>query len=352
MGIRPNGGTPINIPADNVQSRWGAWEAELSDKGDVAGEVVLDTWSLANSANNLAKDAIDNAQDAIDEGNRLNDELGALIEEGGTDPLNLWSIQERINESNSEILAMHDLWITQIREQLQEQVEANKSRVNVAFVSDYGCSHPDVVYEKLNPGWRVTVPSANSMLQVEYFEMGDPTTSESGLSHYLRPMNEYFRPPSGVDRKESFEAANRLAKFTWAASPIRAGASEVYNSDSFSPTRLAWETVSEHTASPNGQARQFAALWKVGWANVNRGSTYRARIVTSGGTVLAEWGSSSIGPWSPLGDGRYTMTASCQGETIPDGQDVLFQVYTSGDSESQREIAYTDSNVTWIEQEG
>ena len=349
MGIKPTGGTPINIPADNVQSRWGAWEAELSGKGDVAGEVLLDTWSLADSANKVAKDAIDNAQDAIDEGNRLNDELGALIDKDGTDPLNLWRIQEQINESNSDILAMHDLWITQIRGQLQEQVEANKSRVNVAFVSDYGCSHPDVTYEKLNPGWRVTIPSANSMLHVEYYNMNDPTTSGGSLFHSLQPTTEYFWPPSGVDREASFEAANRLAKFTWAAAPIRVGASKVYNSDSFSPTRLVWETVSEHTVTPNGQARQFAALWKVMWANVNRGSTYRARIVTSGGTVLAEWGSSSIGPWSPLGDGRYTMAASCQGETIPDGQDVLFQVYTSGDSESQREIAYTDSNVTWIE---
>ena len=55
MGIRPTGGTPINIPADNVQSRWGAWEAELSGKGDVAGEVLLDTWSLADSANKVSE---------------------------------------------------------------------------------------------------------------------------------------------------------------------------------------------------------------------------------------------------------------------------------------------------------
>ena len=55
MGIRPTGGTPINIPADNVQSRWGEWEAELSNKGDVAGEVLLDTYSLADSANKVSE---------------------------------------------------------------------------------------------------------------------------------------------------------------------------------------------------------------------------------------------------------------------------------------------------------
>lgn len=51
MGIKPEQGTPVVIPPDNVQSRWGAWEADLADNGEVAGEVLADTWSLADSAN-------------------------------------------------------------------------------------------------------------------------------------------------------------------------------------------------------------------------------------------------------------------------------------------------------------
>ena len=41
-------------PPDNTQSRWGEWEAELDDKGEVAGEVLSETWALANSANERA----------------------------------------------------------------------------------------------------------------------------------------------------------------------------------------------------------------------------------------------------------------------------------------------------------
>ena len=51
MGIKPTSGNPVVIPPDNTQSRWGEWEAELDDKGEVAGEVLSETWALANSAN-------------------------------------------------------------------------------------------------------------------------------------------------------------------------------------------------------------------------------------------------------------------------------------------------------------
>ena len=38
MGIKPTSGNHVVIPPDNTQSRWGEWEAELDDKGEVAGE--------------------------------------------------------------------------------------------------------------------------------------------------------------------------------------------------------------------------------------------------------------------------------------------------------------------------
>ena len=54
MGIKPTSGDHAVIPPDNTQSRWGEWEAELDDKGEVAGEVLSETWALANSANERA----------------------------------------------------------------------------------------------------------------------------------------------------------------------------------------------------------------------------------------------------------------------------------------------------------
>ena len=54
MGIKPTSGDHVVIPPDNTQSRWGEWETELDDKGEVAGEVLSETWALANSANERA----------------------------------------------------------------------------------------------------------------------------------------------------------------------------------------------------------------------------------------------------------------------------------------------------------
>ena len=54
MGIKPTSGDHVVIPPDNTQSRWGEWEAELDDKGEVAGELLSETWALANSANERA----------------------------------------------------------------------------------------------------------------------------------------------------------------------------------------------------------------------------------------------------------------------------------------------------------
>lgn len=51
MGINPAGDNPIIVPPDNIQSRWGEWEADLDASGEVAGDVLAETWALADSAN-------------------------------------------------------------------------------------------------------------------------------------------------------------------------------------------------------------------------------------------------------------------------------------------------------------
>lgn len=66
MGIKPSGSTPVSVPADNVQNRWGDWEAELSNDGEVAGGVISDTWALADSANTWISENADGLKDRLD----------------------------------------------------------------------------------------------------------------------------------------------------------------------------------------------------------------------------------------------------------------------------------------------
>ena len=57
MGIKPSGDTPVIVPPDNPQNRWGEWEADLRETGEVAGGAASQTWSLADSAGQLAQEA-------------------------------------------------------------------------------------------------------------------------------------------------------------------------------------------------------------------------------------------------------------------------------------------------------
>lgn len=63
MGIKPSGTTPIIVPQDNVQSRWGAYEASLDTAGSQAGEVFQETHAIATSANETAGLAYDGQLD-------------------------------------------------------------------------------------------------------------------------------------------------------------------------------------------------------------------------------------------------------------------------------------------------
>src|SRR5699024_6001582 len=125
MGIKPTSGDHGVIPPDNTQSRWGEWEAELDDKGEVAGEVITETWALADSANKVASKALSDAQDAIDSSGEANAELEALLDPNNENSA-LWAIQWQINENDRIALERH-----------QELIEANMQAISALRENRY-----------------------------------------------------------------------------------------------------------------------------------------------------------------------------------------------------------------------
>ena len=125
MGIKPTSGNPVVIPPDNTQSRWGEWEAELDDKGEVAGEVITETWALADSANKVASKALSDAQDAIDSSGEANAELEALLDPNNENSA-LWALQWQINENDRIALERH-----------QELIEANTQAISALRDNSY-----------------------------------------------------------------------------------------------------------------------------------------------------------------------------------------------------------------------
>src|SRR5699024_10601202 len=125
MGIKPTSGNHVVIPPDNTQSRWGEWEAELDDKGEVAGEVITETWALANSANKVASKALSDAQAAIDSSGEANAELEALLDPNNENSA-LWALQWQINENDRIALERH-----------QELIEANTQAISTLRENRY-----------------------------------------------------------------------------------------------------------------------------------------------------------------------------------------------------------------------
>ena len=125
MGIKHTSGDHVVIPPDNTQSRWGEWEAELDDKGEVAGEVLSETWALADSANKVASKALSDAQAAIDSSGEANAELEALLDPNNENSA-LWAIQWQINENDRIALERH-----------QELIEANMQAISALRKSQY-----------------------------------------------------------------------------------------------------------------------------------------------------------------------------------------------------------------------
>ena len=119
---------------------------------------------------------------------------------------------------------------------------------------------------------------------------------------------------------------------------------------SFTATQNAWATIGTHTISRSKQQEYFVGSWRVFWGAANRGSTYGIRIVTSSGTVLKEHTTTTLGPLTSLGNGRWSMYLQVSGVEIPAGQSVYFQVYCSHSGTSQRGIYKSESSASWLEE--
>src|SRR5699024_6953095 len=99
--------------------------AELDDKGEVAGEVITETWALANSANKVASKALSDAQAAIDSSGEANAELEALLDPNNENSA-LWALQWQINENDRIVLERH-----------QELIEANTQAISTLRENRY-----------------------------------------------------------------------------------------------------------------------------------------------------------------------------------------------------------------------
>ena len=338
MGIKPTSGDHVVIPPDNTQSRWGEWEAELDDKGEVAGEVITETWALADSANKVASKALSDAQAAIDSSGEANAELEALLDPNNENSA-LWALQWQINENDRIALERH-----------QELIEANTQAISALRENRYislwlnldaqsaeneyirlyrstGSFGRQIVNWDIKPGW------------VGSFQIVAGTSiSTSAFSNDVY-MREIYVPNPQIRNFYSDSIGSVLCTIT-----IKPGTAKVERFNIPDQTiERSWQTLQSWTVP---QDTDVTASARLTFANKTRIADYGLRILVDGANNT----SSSASATAPLfGHGPRTHSASMNTRRVKAGSVISVQAKADHSNSLNRQITNASFDVTWID---
>ena len=338
MGIKPTSGDHVVIPPDNTQSRWGDWEAELDDKGEVAGEVITETWALADSANKVASKALSDAQDAIDSSGEANAELEALLDPNNENSA-LWAIQWQINENDRIALERH-----------QELIEANMQAISTLRENQYvslwlnlDAQSAENEYIRLHrsttsngsqrfnwavkPGWvgsfqfvagtSVIIGGFSGDVYMREWHVSDNPTgyfSDESIGSVLCTI--IVKP--GTAKRENLQIPDQAIERSW-------------------QTLQSW-TVPQDT--------DVTASARLTFANKTRIASYGLRILVNGSNNT----SSSASSTAPLfGHGPRSHSASMNTRRVKAGSVISVQAKADHSNSLNRQITNASFDVTWID---
>ena len=338
MGIKPTTGDHVVIPPDNTQSRWGDWEAELDDKGEVAGEVITETWALADSANKVASKALSDAQDAIDSSGEANAELEALLDPNNENSA-LWALQWQINENDRIALERH-----------QELIEANTQAISalrenqyVSLWLNFNAQSAENEYIRL---YRGTDSSGNPSVNwdvkpgwVGSFQIVAGTDIYSGAFNDRVYMRELYVPNPQFKLFSDNSIGSVLCTIT-----IKPGAAKVEKFNIPNQTiERSWQTLQSWTVP---QDTDVTASARLTFANKTRIADYGLRILVDGSNNT----SSSASSTAPLfGHGPRTHSASMNTRRVKAGSVISVQAKADHSNSLNRQIANASFDVTWID---
>ena len=338
MGIKPTSGDHVVIPPDNTQSRWGDWEAELDDKGEVAGEVITETWALADSANKVASKALSDAQAAIDSSGEANAELEALLDPNNENSA-LWAIQWQINENDRIALERH-----------QELIEANMQAISALRENRYISLWLDVdsqsaenehirLYRSIDSGgtpgvnWDIKPGWVGSFQIIAGTEVVNSAYNERVYMRELQVPNPQFT---------SFGRGTIGSVLcTIVVKPGTAKKKNLPIPDQ--AIERSWQTLQSWTVP---QDTDVTASAKLTFANKTRIADYGLRILVDGANNT----SSSASSTAPLfGHGPRSHSASMNARRVKAGSVISVQAKADHSNSLNRQITNASFDVTWID---
>ena len=118
---------------------------------------------------------------------------------------------------------------------------------------------------------------------------------------------------------------------------------------SLTPDRDKWVTVSTHTFTPPEiPAESYLLFWRVEWSAATSHDFYRVRMV-QGGKVIESQELTRLGPLTNLGPGNRTQWIRAPRANLDPNTPVEFQINSTGEQDSQRHISWSESQISWID---
>ena len=332
MGIKPTTGDHVVIPPDNTQSRWGDWEAELDDNGEVAGEVLSETWALANSANTWitgnSTPLYDGISGALDEARIAYEQAEEAWEE---------AVKARDDAQDEAIKLLAEVQDLQTQQSVRMiTVPATSSSMSDGRVS----------VSKSGGKWVVT-------------KIGNWVGSGTAHGKFTYTYVQYQGQPDITDHRPSIESLNFSGfqtSWTTEASAnydfvvyytVQHGVAKQDKREIGSSVMTnEWTTLNTFTG-PTSDSTRLTGRFKVTWNAADRGVYYGMRIVVNGSVLESEY-RNSIGPFTPIGNGVVPRSLMID-DNIPAGATVQFQARANGGNTSKRTMRGAVIELGWVE---
>lgn len=343
MGIKPSGDNPIIVPPDNIQSRWGEWEADLDAAGQAAGEVNLETWSLANSANEWVSQNSSKVHGLIEDSAGLGDEAKTIQEQMREllDPDNpdsqLWIMNDEVNRLQTERADI----LEEIAQANREDIDRQDKYIS-RFLSSPGLKPFSDDYfsvTKVGSQWRVealgtwtgryTLQSAwmhngnwEPVINVETVPSDDPTNPRVRYingAEYSTIINYWVR---NAVHKTDDKSTGAFTSGNWVTS---------------SGLRFVAPVTAE-----------YAIFYRVTWGAATYNDNYSFRIQKNGTTIM-QWGPKThVGPIWFLDSGVRKRAISQNGVKLSEGDVLEFQTYSNASGDSQRNVSSSERKISWL----
>lgn len=335
MGIKPTSGDHVVIPPDNTQSRWGEWEAELDDKGEVAGEVLSETWALANSANTWItgnstplydgiSGALDEARLAYEQADEAWEEAVKARDDAQDEAIKLLAeVQDLQTQQSVRMITVPSTASSMTDGRISVSKSGGKWAVTkIGSWAGSGTAHGRCISRR----WR----SFGSGV-AEYINFDVPVILSLNFSGFQTSWTTdastdydfvvYYTVQHGVAKRDKREIGSSVMTNEWATL-------DTFDAPSDSGTRL-------------------TGRFRVTWDAADRGVYYGMRIVVNGEVVDSEY-RNGIGPFLPIGNGVVSRSLMID-ENIPAGATVEFQARANGGGTSQRTMRSAVVELGWVE---